>query len=188
MATKHKSKSKDKSKVKSKDEKDKKKAKASKPASKSSSKKPSKDKKADKGSKSKDKSSKKSAKAKKEDSGLKPLKKAYNRSELLEKLAEKTEVEKKDVKKVIETLERIILASIMPGGRGEFVMHGMFKIVTVPVKAKKMPEIKKGTEVRNPATGEMMKSKGRKAFTKPATVKVKLRSMGKLTKTAKGEA
>lgn len=118
---------------------------------------------------------------------MKPYKKKLTNTELIVKLAEQTEVDPKIVKKVLISFSRLMQRSIMPGGLGEFQLTGFFKVMTTKVKAKKMAAIKKGTEVRNPATGEMMPSKGRKAFTKPATVRVKVRVLGKLKKAGKGE-
>lgn len=116
----------------------------------------------------------------------KPIKRKFTKTELFDKIAEKTELERRQVAKVMAVVEQAICGSVMPGSIGEFMLSGLFKIVTKKVPAKKMPAIKKGTPVRNPSTGEMMPSKGRAAFTKPATVRVKIRPMAKLKKAAAG--
>lgn len=119
---------------------------------------------------------------------IKPVKNVYTKNAMMAKIAEKAELQPRDVKKVFELWERLVLGSIHPKGLGEFAMSGLFKIVTKKVPAKKMPAIKKGTPVRNPSTGEMMPSKGRAAFTKPATVRVKVRALAKLKRAGIGEA
>ena len=53
---------------------------------------------------------------------------------------------------------------------GEFLMPGLFKVVT-----KKKPAVKKGTPVYNPFTKETTKSKG-----KPASMRVMVRPMTRL--------
>lgn len=97
------------------------------------------------------------------------------------------EVAIKDVKSVISALDEMIASSVMPKGAGEIAVLGLFKIVARKYPAKKMPEIKAGTLVRNPATGEMMKSAGRKAFVKPAVIKPKIRGLSRLRKAMNGE-
>ena len=88
---------------------------------------------------------------------------------------------------VIEALNELIVRSVMPGGAGELALLSLFKIVARKYPAKKMPAIKKGTLVRNPSTGEMMPSAGRAAFTKPATIKPKIRGLAKLRRAMNGE-
>lgn len=113
---------------------------------------------------------------------VKPVKSTMNKSTLLDSIADVLDEEyenydfpsKKVAKTVIEHLENLMQGSVCPKGCGEFMMPGMFKITLRKVKA-----VKKGTPVRNPATGEMIKSKG-----KPASVRVKLRALSKLKKAA----
>lgn len=116
----------------------------------------------------------------------KPIREVLNKTALIAHLVETSGVEKKPVLAVLTALENTILASVAPKGAGVFQMPGLFKVVTVKVAAKKMPAIKKGTPVRNPSTGEMMPSKGRAAFTKPATVRTKIRPLAKLKTAAIG--
>lgn len=119
-------------------------------------------------------------KAKPEAPALRPIKTTMNKSQLIAHFVEKMDTDRKTVNGFFNELENVISASLNSKGAGVFALPGLFKIVTVKVAAKKMPAIKKGTPVRNPSTGEMMPSKGRAAFTKPATVRVKVRALAKL--------
>lgn len=111
----------------------------------------------------------KTAKAKKPDASNlpKPIKTKMTKTQLMEHLAEQSGVDKKDVKKVMESLEQTMIASIRKKGLGEFMFPGMFKIVTKHIPAKK--------------GGEKKISFGREIITKakPATTKVKIRPMKK---------
>lgn len=109
-----------------------------------------------------------------------------NKSEMIAHYMEVLDWERSDVVAFLKAQEETILSSLAPKNAGAFVMPGLFKVVTVQVKAKKMPAIKKGTLVRNPSTGEMMPSKGRAAFTKPASVRVKVRVLAKVKAAAQG--
>ena len=113
-----------------------------------------------------------------------PIKETMNKSELFNHLAESTEVDLKTVKKIMAELEATMLGSLAPKGAGEFTLPGVAKFFTRKVPAKKVPARKAGTLVRNPATGEMVKAEARAAFTKPATVKVKVRALSKIKKAA----
>lgn len=137
--------------------------------------------------------SKKPAKRKaKEVEAVKAVKKAYTHSQIIEKLAEKVEgihkhmedqeaLSKKIVKSVLENYANLVMGSIAPGGIGEIkILGGLMKVKTVKVKAKKMDAIKKGTMVMNPFLGKEVPHAGRKAFTKPAFIKLKVLPMKKL--------
>lgn len=108
---------------------------------------------------------------------VKPIRTKLGRTDLVEHLSTTSGQDKTAVKAVMEALKVTMLAHIAPRGAGEFVLPGMFKIATRKVPAKKVAAIKKGTEVRNPRTGETYAHAGRAAFTKPATVKVRIRPM-----------
>jgi nucleoid DNA-binding protein len=123
---------------------------------------------------SKEKVVKKTKKAKKEVVELKPIKEAFTKSELINYLAEETEMEPKAVKKVMASLEETVLRSLHHKGVGEFTIPGLVKLIT-----RKVPARKAGALVRNPATGEMMKGKA-----KPASVRVKARTLSKVKKAA----
>jgi hypothetical protein len=96
------------------------------------------------------------------------------------------EIAIKDVKAVITALDEMIVASVMPNSIGELSLMSMFKIIAKKVPKKKMAAIKKGTMVRNPRTGESMKSAGREAFTKPAFIRPKIRALSRLKKAVNG--
>lgn len=111
------------------------------------------------------------AKAKKELPTYDPVKEKFKVTGLIEELADRADVDKKDVKRVIESLTDLICGSLVKKGVGEFMFPGLMKIVTI-----KKPAVKGGKKVKNPfKPGEMMITKD-----KPATVKVKVRPMKKL--------
>ncbi|MGE0801102.1 MAG: HU family DNA-binding protein [Lautropia sp.] len=100
---------------------------------------------------------------------LKPVKDTFNRSALAAHLAEQAGVEPKAVKAVLAALESVILGSVNKKGVGEFTLPGLLKIGVQKVPAK--PK-RKGI---NPFT------KQEQVFAaKPATVKIKIRSLKKL--------
>jgi hypothetical protein len=111
---------------------------------------------------------------------LRPIKEVLSKTALLAKIAEVSELELKDARKFYAAFESIIVASLNKSGAGQFVLPGLCKINTNKVAAKKYPAIKAGTLVRNPGTGDMIPSKGRAAYTKPAYVQVKVRPLKKL--------
>ena len=105
--------------------------------------------------------------------GLKPIRQSMTKTDLIARIADNSEVQPRDVKKVMGTLENIICRSIMNKGAGEFMFSGLFKIVAVKVPAKKGGEKKP-----NPfKPGETYVTKS-----KPATVRVKVRPLIKLKK------
>lgn len=105
---------------------------------------------------------------------IKPVSKTFTKTEIMNGLAKRAELEPRQVKKVFAELEKLMLGSIHPKGAGEFTLPGLFKIAT-----KKIPARKAGTMVRNPATGEMIKGKA-----KPASVRVKIRALTKVRRAA----
>lgn len=167
---------------KSKDEvKKKKKASAEKVSKKKTKAKPEK---ASKKSKAKAKPAKKRAAVNKFED-LKPMKKTLNKTELVQRLADKADVEPKIVKRVLGELETLIFRSLKKKGAGSFTWPGIVKIMSVPVPKKKIPAIKKGTMVRNPFKGGIEEPhKGRPASVRPASVKIKVRGFAALKKAA----
>ena len=101
---------------------------------------------------------------------IKPIKQRLTKSAMLSQIAENCELSRAQVANVIGELEGIMMGSVHPNGAGEFMFPGMFKVVLRKVAARPA-----GALVRNPATGEMMKSKA-----KPASVRVKIRPLAKL--------
>lgn len=114
-------------------------------------------------------STKKGKAAKPDTSHLpKPMKEKLTKTQLIQHLADETELDKKDVKKVMEALETTMIASIRKKGLGEFMIPGLLKVVTKHIPAKK--------------GGETKMSFGKEIVTKPkpATTKIKVRPMKKL--------
>ena len=100
---------------------------------------------------------------------LKPIKDSFNKSGLVNHLAETAGVEPKSVKAVLAALEGTMLASINRKGAGSFALPGLLKVTAVAVPARKA---RKGI---NPFTKEETIFKA-----KPASVKLKVRPLKKL--------
>ena len=100
---------------------------------------------------------------------VKPIKDAFNKSTLIAHLATQSGVEPKAVKAVLAALEGAIVASVHKKGSGEFTLPGLLKIGVLQVPAKKKRFGK------DPFTGEE-----RWFDPKPASVKIKTRSLKKL--------
>jgi nucleoid DNA-binding protein len=105
---------------------------------------------------------------------IRPIKEKLTKSALLNFIAEKTELSRKQVNEVLGALEDVMHGAVHPNGFGEFTLPGILKVYL-----RKVPARKAGTLIRNPATGEMMK-----AAAKPASVRVKVRALSKLKETA----
>ena len=104
------------------------------------------------------------------DTPVRVIKETLTKSALINLLAEQNDIPRKTATGVFNTLESLMLGSIVPRGAGEFTLPGLLKVTL-----RKVPARKAGTLVRNPATGEMMKSAA-----KPASVRVKIRALSKL--------
>ena len=103
------------------------------------------------------------------------MKKTYSdpltKSQIIKTLAEDTELSRKDVKAVIDTLGDLIHAHIKPRACGVFKMPGMFKISVV-----KKPATKARKGVPNPfRPGETMD-----VAAKPASRRVKVLALKNL--------
>lgn len=100
---------------------------------------------------------------------MKPIKTAFNKTSLLAHLAETSSVDPKAVKAVLSALEATMLASLNKKAVGEFTLPGLLKISAVAVPAKKK------------RTGIDPFTKQERVFAaKPASVKLKVRSLKKL--------
>lgn len=88
----------------------------------------------------------------------------------------KVAAQKRMVNEFLVQLGSLMEVAVSPKGAGTFMMPGLFKITLKEKKA-----IKKGTLVRNPATGEMMPSPG-----KPASKKIKISPLIRLRKAVTG--
>jgi nucleoid DNA-binding protein len=105
---------------------------------------------------------------------VRPVKETLTKSALINLIAEENDLPRKTAAGVLATLESVLLGSVHPRGVGEFTLPGLLKVTL-----RKVPARKAGTLVRNPATGEMMKGAA-----KPASMRVKIRALSKLTKAA----
>ena len=92
---------------------------------------------------------------------------------MLTQIAENTELTKKQVQSVLDELTDIIEGHVKKRACGEFVMPGLFKILTVKKPARKA---RKGI---NPFTGEETTFAA-----KPASIQVKIRPLKKVKEMA----
>ena len=98
-----------------------------------------------------------------------PIKDKLNKTQILEQIAESTELSRKQVAAVLDSLTDVIEAHVKKNAVGEFVLPGLMKISTVRKPATKAH---KGI---NPFTKEEVMFKA-----KPATTVVKVRPLKKL--------
>ncbi len=104
---------------------------------------------------------------------VKPIAERQNKTQMLQQIADSTELSKKQVQGVLDELTNIIEGHIKKKGVGEFVLPGLLKITTVKKPATKA---RKGI---NPFTGEEVMFKA-----KPASTSVKVRPLKKLKEMA----
>lgn len=97
----------------------------------------------------------------------------YNKTQILNEIAENTQLSKKQVQSVLDELTNVIEGHIKKRACGEFVLPGLLKIQTVKKPATKA---RKGI---NPFTGEETMFKA-----KPASTAVKVRPLKKLKEMA----
>jgi len=97
----------------------------------------------------------------------------YNKTQILTEIAENTELSKKQVQAVLDSLGDVIERHVKKRAVGEFVLPGLLKIQAVKKPAKKA---RKGI---NPFTGEETTFKA-----KPASIAVKIRPLKKLKEMA----
>jgi len=100
---------------------------------------------------------------------VKPIAERQNKTQMLQQIADSTELSKKQVQAVLDELTNIIEGHIKKKGIGEFVFPGLLKITTVKKPATKA---RKGI---NPFTKEEVTFKA-----KPASISVKVRPLKKL--------
>lgn len=104
---------------------------------------------------------------------VKPIAERQNKTQMLQQIADATELNKKQVQAVLDELTNIIEGHVKKKGIGEFVFPGLLKITTVKKPATKA---RKGI---NPFTGEEVMFKA-----KPASTSVKVRPLKKLKEMA----
>ena len=98
-----------------------------------------------------------------------PIKDRLNKTQILDQIAETTELSRKQVSSVIDALTDVIEAHVKKNSVGEFVLPGLLKIITV-----RKPAVKAHKGI-NPFTKEEVMFKA-----KPATTAVKVRPLKKL--------
>jgi nucleoid DNA-binding protein len=104
---------------------------------------------------------------------VKPIAERQNKTQMLQQIADSTELSKKQVQAVLDELTNIIEGHVKKKGVGEFVLPGLLKISTVKKPATKA---RKGI---NPFTKEEVTFKA-----KPASISVKVRPLKKLKEMA----
>jgi len=109
------------------------------------------------------------AKAATSSTALKPIKESFNKTSLINHLAAVAGQEPKAVKALMGALEATMLASVNKKGAGSFTLPGLLKVTALQVPAKKK---RQGID---PFTKQE-----RTFAAKPATVKLKVRSLKKL--------
>jgi len=92
----------------------------------------------------------------------KAAKKAPTKTEILQNVANATDLTKKQVAAVLEALTEEIRKSLSPRGAGAFTIPGLVKI-----EKKKVPARPAQKGVRNPFTGELQDRPAKPAYTKP---------------------
>lgn len=100
---------------------------------------------------------------------VKAITERQNKTQVLQQIADVTELSKKQVQAVLDELTNVIEGHIKKKGVGEFVLPGLLKITTVKKPATKA---RKGI---NPFTKEEVTFKA-----KPASTSVKVRPLKKL--------
>ena len=109
------------------------------------------------------------AKAATPSAALKPIKESFSKTSLINHLAAVSGQEPKAVKALMGALEATMLASVNKRGAGSFTLPGLLKVTALQVPAKKK------------RVGIDPFTKQERTFAaKPATVKLKVRSLKKL--------
>ncbi|MCP4474647.1 MAG: integration host factor [Gammaproteobacteria bacterium] len=101
------------------------------------------------------------------------IKEAYTKSQLINELSMMSELDKKEVLRVMDSLTNIMHRHLKKGGVGHFSLAGLMKLKVVKKPARKAG---KG---RNPFTGEEIMLKA-----KPASRSVKVQALKKLKEMA----
>jgi len=114
---------------------------------------------------------KKEGKKKAAPAAAKAIKEKYTKTQILNQISEETELSRKQVASVLDSLESIINGHIKKTGCGEFTLPGLLKI-----KTRKIPARKAKKNVPNPfRPGEFMD-----VAAKPATIRVKILPLKKV--------
>jgi nucleoid DNA-binding protein len=105
----------------------------------------------------------------------KAAKKALTKTEIMQRIADATELTKKQVASVLDALTEEIRVNLSNRGPGMFTVPGLLKI-----EKKKVPARPAQKGVKNPFTGELQDRPA-----KPAYNKVKVRALRSLKDMAK---
>lgn len=106
---------------------------------------------------------------------IKAVKSRFSKTQMLTQIAENTDLSRKQVQSVLDELTDMIEAHTMKRSCGEFVMPGLFKIVTIKKPARRAKK-----NVPNPfRPGETMD-----VAAKPASTAIKIRPLKKLKEMA----
>lgn len=97
----------------------------------------------------------------------------YTKTQILNQISEKTELSRKQVQSVLDELTDLMEGHIKKRSCGEFIMPGLFKVVTVKKPARKA---RKGI---NPFNGEETTFAA-----KPASIQVKVRPLKRMKEMA----
>ena len=100
----------------------------------------------------------------------------YTKTQILNQISEKTELSRKQVQSVLDELTDIMEGHIKKRSCGEFIMPGLFKVVTVKKPARKA---RKGI---NPFNGEETTFAA-----KPASIQVKVRPLKRMKEMAQNK-
>lgn len=106
---------------------------------------------------------------------LKPCKRSFTQTEINSMLAEAGGVEVKQVKAILGKLQNLVMASLTKPGIGRVKVLGL-TLASTHVPAKKMPAVKKGTEVKG-FGGTTVISPGKAAYVKPARFRMRVRPL-----------
>ncbi len=108
---------------------------------------------------------------------IRPIDDKLTKVELFDTIAEECEMERKQVRKVYESLVRTVYGALHKRGYGEIILPGLARFMAKDVEARKVPAVKAGQTKVNPFTGEEYVTEFRAAYTKPANVKVQIRAV-----------
>jgi len=100
---------------------------------------------------------------------IKAIKERFTKTQILDQIAQETELTRKQVSTVLDELSNVIEGHVTKRSCGEFVLPGLLKIVSVKKPAKRA---RKGI---NPFTGEETVFAA-----KPASTQIKIRPLKKL--------
>lgn len=112
---------------------------------------------------------------------FKPQTTKMSKVDIVNTLVENVEgIDKKQARAMLDTMGHMILASMHPKSVEQFTIPGVLNVRVRHIAPRKVKGIKAGTEVYNPLTKETKIHEGRRAYTKPASRKIRARALGTL--------